>query len=532
MFWADKVASEIVSSGKYKPYWVDDMKTPSGRVHVGALRGLVVHDLVYKALKDRGKDAKYTYVFDNHDPMDDIPTYLPREKFEKYLGMPLFSIPSPEKGFPNYAEFYAKEFEKVFRSIGCEPEIIWAKDLYTSGKMNGVIKEVLDNAEEVRKIYEEMYDKKLSNDWYPFQLFCPECGKVSTTQVSDWDGENVTYECVIDKVPWTKGCGEKGKISPFSSERGIVGKLPWKVEWGCKWKVIGVTIEGAGKDHMSRGGSHDLTSEVCKRVINYPVPYPVAYEWFLIGGRKMSSSRGVGTSAIDVLEILPPELIRFLMVRIKVNTQINFDPAEPATIPNLFDDYQKAADAYYSCHPELVSGSQKGIERIPKQVRHDNNEVDLARVFELSQVGKIKKPPSVRFSILTQWVQMPNMEEEIKKQGLIEWVKYAKVWVERFAPEDQKFEIQKSLPKASKSLTDKQKQVLSKIAEEVDKKWDGEELQIRIYEIGKELGLNGKQTFEAIYLSLLGKDHGPKAGWLILSLDRDFVKKRFEEASK
>ena len=223
----------------------------------------------------------------------------------------------------------------------------------------------------------------------------------------------------------------------------------------------------------------------------------------------MSSSKGVGTSAIDMLEILPPELIRFLMVRIKVNTQINFDPTEPATIPNLFDDYQKASEAYF-----------------------EKSNEDLARVFELSQIGEIKKPPLVRFSILTQWVQMPNVEEEIKKQGLGEWVKYAKVWVERFAPEDQKFEIQKGLPDASKDLTDMQKKVLGKISDELDKKWNGEDFQVRIYDIGKELGLTGKETFQAIYQTLLGKDHGPKAGFLILSLDKEFVKKRFQDASK
>ena len=32
--------------------------------------------------------------------------------------------------------------------------------------------------------------------------------------------------------------------------------------------------------------------------------------------------------------------------------------------------------------------------------------------------------------------------------------------------------------------------------------------------LGKELGLNGKETFETIYIALLGKDHGPKAAWL------------------
>src|SRR5579871_1301227 len=158
MFWADSIANEL-KKRKLPLEWVDDMKTPSGRIHVGALRGVVVHDLVYKALQQAGVNAKYTYVFENHDPMDDIPSYLPQEKYEQYLGLPLFKVPSPEEGYKDYAEFYALEFKKVFNAIGCDPEIIWTKDLYMSGRMNPQIQEVLDQAAEIRKIYEEMYKK-------------------------------------------------------------------------------------------------------------------------------------------------------------------------------------------------------------------------------------------------------------------------------------------------------------------------------------------------------------------------------------
>lgn len=508
MFWADKVADEIIKSGDYKPYRVDDMKTPSGRVHVGALRGVVVHDLAAKALRDKGVDARFTYVFENHDPMDDIPAYLPKEKFEKYLGMPLFKIPSPEEGFENYAEFYALEFQKVFNAIGCTPEIIRTKDLYTSGKMNPIIKEILDKSADVRKIYEEMYDKKLADNWYPFQLYCPNCGKVSTTQITNWDGEEVTYECVIDKVKWTKGCGTKGKTSPFSSENEMVGKLPWKVEWPAKWKAIGITVEGAGKDHMSSGGSHDLAKLICERVINYPVPYPIPYEWLLVGGRKMSSSRGVGYSAKDMLEILPPELIRFMMVRIKVNTQINFDPAEKDTIPNLFDDYQKAFHDW-----------------------ENNKESDSGRIFELSQIGEIKRPPSIRFSVLTQWVQMPNMDKKIKEEGLEDWAKYARVWIEKFAPDDHKFEVKKELPKDIE-ISGKQKDLLLKTSKLITEINDPVELQTKIYEIGKSLELSSNDTFGAFYKVLIGKNHGPKLAWLLLSVDPAFVKNRLEEACR
>ncbi|MEK7571097.1 MAG: lysine--tRNA ligase [Patescibacteria group bacterium] len=506
MFWADKVAKEIIDSGKYTPYWVDDMKTPSGRIHVGSLFGVVFHDLVYRALKDQGVAAKYTYVFENHDPMDDIPSYLPREKFEKYLGMPLFRVPSPLEGYKDYAEYYALEFKKAFNQIGSYPEIIWTKDLYTSGKMNTGVKKALDNASEIRSIYQQMYKKEMPADWYPFQVYCESCGKVSTTRVYDWDGEFVHYRCPVDATEWTKGCGHEGKTSPFSDENGIKGKMPWKIEWACKWQAIGVTVEGAGKDHMSKGGSHDLTSLIAKKVLDYPVPYPVSYEFMLIGGKKMSSSKGRGFSAGDMLSILPAELVRFLIVKMDIKQQTNFDPTEKDTIPNLFDAYQKAAAAYF-----------------------DKTDEDLARTFELSQIGDIVKPPSIRFSVLAQWVQMPNMQDKIKEEGLEEWAKYARVWIEKYAPDSAKFLVQKDTPEGAKHLSAEQKELLQKIVAELDKEWNADDLQTQIYELGKPLGLNGKQTFSAIYQSLIGKDHGPKAAWFILSLEKDFVQKRFND---
>lgn len=508
MFWADKVAKEL-KKRDLPLEWVDDMKTPSGRIHVGSLFGVVFHDLAYKALKDQGVKTKYTYVFENHDPMDDIPSYLPYEQFEKYLGLPLFKVPSPVEGYKDFAEYYALEFKSTFNAIGSHPEIIWTKDLYTSGKMNAGVKNVLDNAETIRNIYREMYKKEIASDWYPYQVYCEKCGKVSTTRVYNWDGEKVHYRCVEDGVKWTKGCGYEGSTSPFSNESGIKGKMPWKVEWAVKWQAIGVTVEGAGKDHMSRGGSHDLTSQVATRILKYPVPYPISYEFMLIGGKKMSSSKGRGFAASDILTILPPELARFLIVKMDIKQQTNFDPAEKDTVPKLFDDYQKAADAYFNKTDE-----------------------DLARVFELSQVDGIKKPPSIRFSVLAQWVQMPNMKNKIKEEDCEEWAQYAQIWVEKYAPDSARFLVQKEIPASTNTLSDKQKELLKQIGEELEKEWDADLFQTQIYELGKSLGLSGKETFGAIYQALIGKDHGPKAAWLILSLDKDFVRKRVIEVSR
>ena len=56
-------------------------------------------------------------------------------------------------------------------------------------------------------------------------------------------------------------------------------------------------------------------------------------------------------------------------------------------------------------------------------------------------------------------------------------------------------------------------------------------IQTFIYERKNELGPDSAKVFRAIYLSLLGKDSGPKAGWLMEALDNAFLLQRFEEVA-
>lgn len=504
MFWADKVAEAVINSGKFKPYHVDDMKTPSGFAHVGSLMGPVIHSMIFRALIDKGEKPVYTFVINDFDPADDLLPEL-KGKFESELGKPLRAAKSPDPKFENMAAQFGSDFVNSIKDLGVEAEVLSSWDMYHEGKFNEVIRVALDNSTKIQEIYEKVSGStKKKEGWLPLQVICEKCEKLGTTKVTDWDGEKVSYRCEPNMVKWAKGCGDKGMISPFDGN----GKLPWKVDWPAHWKVIGVSVEGAGKDHASKGGSYDIAMALCDEVFKNEKPFKLPYEFVLIGGKKMSSSKGLGLKAHDLVKIIPPQLGRFLYARNGIKSQGNFDPYDKNAIPTLFDDYGKAAEAFFN----------KGNE-------------DLARAFELSQIGKVKKPPEIRFSVLAQWVQMPNMDEEIKKQGLEEWANYARVWVEKFAPEDMKFEVQKQLPKEAKDLTEKQKEILKRISKELDGSWTGEEFQVKIYDIGKEIELGGKETFQAIYKTLLGKDHGPKAGWLILSLEKDFVQKRFTEAS-
>lgn len=504
MFWADKVAEEIINSGNYKPYWVDDMFTPSGHPHVGSLRGPLVHDAVYKALKNKGQEVKWTYITNDFDPIDGLPAEL-EESHSKYMGFPVRIAPSPEEGYENFGDYFAKQYQEVLKDLGVESEFLSSWDMYHEGKFNEVIRIALDNAEKIQDIYEKVSgSKKRDSGWLPLQVICESCGRVGTTKVHDWDGETVAYTCEPEMVKWAKGCGHSGRISPFDGN----GKLPWKVDWPAHWKVLGVTIEGAGKDHSSAGGSRDIAKALCREVFDYPNPYNLPYEFMLIGGKKMSSSKGLGLKARDLADMLPLELGRFLFLKTEYKRQVEFDPNDSIAIPVLFDEYRKAADAYF-------------------EKKND----DQARAFEYSQIGEAQKPPSIRFLVLAQWVQMPNMEEKIKEEGLEEWAKYAKIWIENYAPEEYKFSIQKELP-SNIDLTEKQKELLRNTSEFITEIKDPTELQTKIYDLGKGLEITSGEAFAAFYKSLIGKDHGPRLAWLLLSLDSSFVKTRLEEASK
>jgi len=501
MHWADKIANEIISSGNHQPYWVDDMKTPSGRVHVGALRGVLIHDLVYKALLDKGVEAHYTYVFNDMDTMDSLPNYLDKAVYEKYMGTPLYKIPAPDPKFENFAMQYAQDFIEIFNKLGATPEIVWSHNLYESGKMNEAITTALNHAEEIRAIYLRVAKQQKPGNWYPFQVICPKCGKMGCTNTDDWDGETVHFTCEPSLVEWAHGCGYEGRVSPFNG----TGKLMWKIDWPAHWATLGITIEGAGKDHSSDGGSRDIAGEVLKEVFKYPEPYDIPYEWFLIGGHKMSSSRGVGTSAREFSEIMPYSLGRFLFVRTKFNRQMNFDPSG-MTIPDLFDEYDRMAKQYWQ-----------------------GEKTDYARIFELSHSGEMPSEHFVmRFHDVARIIQDPKVDiikasEEVKgsvltdyeKTILEERIRFAKLWLADYAPSDAVFKVVES--NAPVELTDNQKVYMREVATmlEVDG-LEPESFQQELYQKTKSMGIAPKDAFNAIYQVMLGKTHGPKAAWLLL----------------
>src|SRR5690349_20943360 len=88
-YWADEIAAQAVG-----PQVVNDSKTPSGTVHVGSLRGVVLHDAISRAIAARGTPVEFRYGVEDLDPMDNQ-AMLSGDAIEQYMGMPLANVPAP-----------------------------------------------------------------------------------------------------------------------------------------------------------------------------------------------------------------------------------------------------------------------------------------------------------------------------------------------------------------------------------------------------------------------------------------------------
>jgi len=516
--WVDLLVEEL--RGQHPgPHTVNDAKTPSGPVPVGSLRGVIMHDCVTRGLRESGAAAEFLYGFDDYDPMDGLPPGLPQ--YARYMGMPFANIPSPDGKAPSYGHYFAAEFAGVFERLGAHPRIYRTSEMYRSGEFDAAIRLALDHVQVIREIYREVtHSKRIDDHWWPIQVLCERCGRIGTTTVVSWSGGEVEYVCAPDKVAWAEGCGNRGRRSPF----GGGAKLLYRVEWPAKWSVLGVTVEGAGKDHMTRGGTHDVASAVGVRVFGRPAPFAFPYEFLLFGGKKMSTSKAVGVTAAEILEVLRPELARFLIVRPVPRRQLEFDPGGE-TIPALYDEYDRAAAAYF----------------------HEVENPDLARTFHYSRIaGEPVQCYRPRFAKVAYLIQMPTVDlaravarekgaplTEADREELEHRAVDARRWLDTYAPEHYKFEIHATLPTTVAVLTPLQRQYLARVADSVGaRNWTGEELHAHLHDLKAEMTLSPREAFGAIYQVFLGKDSGPQAGWFLTALDRQFVLRRLREGAQ
>lgn len=531
MFWADEIAARAAEAGT--PQVVNDSKTPSGTVHVGSLRGPVIHDEIWRSVRRAGVEATFRYGVDDLDPMDAAALLTP-DAVGRYMGVPLSAVPPPSgSDAPSYARhFVGQLFLGTFEPLGLHPEVYWMSEVYAAGDMDRYIRVALDQAEAIRTIYRDVSHVDKEAGWLPLSVICENCGRIGTTVPTDWDGQTVAYACRPDAVEWATGCGHSGRISPLGGN----AKLLFNVDWAARWSLFGVTIEGCGKDLATAGGSRDRSDAIARQVFGREPPVNVPYEFINIGGRKMSTSRGRGVAAHAITAVMPPNELRMLFVRHRPNVAFEFDPDQTDAIPRQVDEFDRlaAATAGRPVRGELPADADRIF--VASLVDPDADAAEEAAAF---------RPVFGHLALLVQLPGIDVPERVAAEKGaalterevviLEERTRAVRGWLETYAPPAARVEIQRDgLPEAVSDLPPEQRGFLGTLAGHLASlpatEWVGEGIQALIFSTAQERGIPAGAGFAALYAAFLGRPSGPRAGWLLASLDRPFVVERLRAA--
>ena len=320
--WARRVAENLGEG----PHVVVSGISPSGVIH--NLREVLVSEAVSNALKERGAEVRFVFHADTIDPLRKIAPGIP-ESYKSYIGHSLSSIPDPEGCHESYAEHFLTPFEESLRKMEMDVEVLRSHKLYEGGVYTEVTREALEHTEDLRRILGEASGREMPAGWSPYQPRASSGDLTGNRVLNHLPEEN--------KVVFVDRNGNEDTADYSKGE----GKLGWRVELAARWKALGVTFEPFGKDHTSSGGSTDTADQMAREVFDYPIPGRYEYEWIQLKGQgPLSSSKGIVLLPDDMLEIMPPNALRRMM--------LGRDPARALELdleggfPRFMDEYRES----------------------------------------------------------------------------------------------------------------------------------------------------------------------------------------------
>ncbi len=520
--WADQMADKIIrEKGDLDSYTCASGITPSGTVHIGNFREIITVDLVVRALRDRGKNVRFIYSWDDYDVFRKVPANMPDpEILEKYLRYPITMVPDTTGRNENYARHHEVDIENELPRVGINPEFLYQASRYRANRYAEGMKKALQNRELIKECLNEYRDEqhkmKPEDVYWPVSVFCGKCNK-DTTEITGYDGEyGISYKCE---------CGncETADLRTFKG-----AKLGWRVDWPMRWNEEKVVFEPGGKDHISPGGSYDTAKLVSKKIYNWDAPITMRYDFVNLKGvpGKMSSSKGKVISLVDALEVYQPEVLRYIFAGTRPNTEfaISFD----LDVNKVYEDYDKT-------------------ERIVWGVDKAKSEDVLAkekRIYILSQIdGKMPSvmPYQIGFRMMTTLLQTysgdidavikslgdvkPEQEAALRRRAQCAWY-----WIRECAPscaEDFCFALREDGSKADLSgdMLAAVKRVRDEVVPRVGSFALDKECQQAMYDIATELGLDAKALFTALYQALIGKDQGPRLASFMKIIGKEKLQK-------
>lgn len=505
MQWLNAIVDELLARHPDGEIVVSSGVSPSGTYHLGTLREVLTAEVILVELMRRGRKARHLHIVDDLDVFRKVPVNIPAE-FEQYLGRPLCDVPAPDGSKRSYADYFLADLLEAAEKLHLQMEVVRSHQKYRSGYFVPAIETALARVADIRQILSEVSGRQLDDSWSPIQVV--EDGYIKNRQFVSIDTTTKTLR-YMDK---------DGQEASASYAEGAV-KLSWRVDWPARWALMGVQAEPFGRDHATKGGSYDTGVRLVREIFDAEPPLPIPYNFINRVGetKKMSKSAGNVVTAAELLNILPPEIVWFFLLRYAPDKQLFFGEGE--TLLRLFDEFAElqAKSDKSPADEQLLALCLNAVEQPTV------SNVPFSHLVASYQAALKDADKTLAIIGRTEHAAAAAGQAEIIRREL----KFIDKWLDEWAPDELKFSLQENVEPAA--YTDIEKQLFARLADKVaeaPQDADGSWFHNAMYAVKDELNMQPKELFAALYRLLIGRTSGPRAGWFLSILPRDWLRDR------
>lgn len=504
MQWLNKVVDELVKRHPDGELIVSSGVSPSGPYHLGTLREILTAEAIAYAAKQRGRSVRHVHVVDDLDVFRKVPAGVP-EDFTRHLGKPLCDIPAPDGSDGSYADFFVKDLFAAAKKLHLDMEIWRSHEQYRTGFFVPAIEKALAEREKIQAILERISGHKVDRQWSPIQVV--EEGYLKNREFVSID---TGHKTLVFK-------DKNGQERQTGYGQGEV-KLNWRIDWPARWWLLGVQAEPFGRDHATKGGSYDTGAVIDKDVFGADPPLSLPYNFVNRTGetKKLSKSSGDVITAADLLQMLPAEAIWFFLVRYSPDKQLFFD--EGPALMRLVDEFGELL-----AKPDKTAADEQLIDLCLHGVDQPTiSRVPFSHLVASYQAALKDADKTLEIIRRTEHAKTVDEDADIIKKEL----KYIAVWLDKWAPDELKFALRDKVD--ANEFDDKEKRFLNQLAGKIaaaPDAADGDWFHKAIYEF-KSDDYQPQELFQTLYKALIGQTHGPRAGWFLSILPRDWLIKR------
>jgi lysyl-tRNA synthetase, class I len=534
--WVARTADEVHAEGERRhpgeaPTCASGI-SPSGPVHLGNLRELMVPHLVADEVRRNGAPCRHILSWDDYDRLRRVPRGFP-DSFAEHIGRPLTAVPDPCGSHQSWAEHFKEPLRDALARLGVRVTEISQTQMYTSGayatqivtamRRRADIDAVLNRYRTKRATDQDDDNPRTAAAYYPFRPYCASCGRDDTTVTA--------FDDVTTEISYTCACGAHEGPTPIAQ---VAGKLAWKVDWPMRWAYERVTFEPAGVDHSTPGSSFTVGGELVSEIFGGEMPLHFGYSFVgTSGSAKMSSSAGGAPTPADALEIFEAPLLRWLYARRRPEQAITL--AFNHEVGRVYDEWDALtrrvaageADAASAAVYARSAGTSDGL--LPATPRPMSFST-LASVTDIT-VGDEAQILRILRDLTTE--DPVTSLDEVRPR-----LDCAQAWIADYAEPADRTEVRDE-PDRSRlaALTDSERDALKLLTDGMGADWSRDGVTTLLYGIPKlQLGLpiTAKPTpelkvlqrnwFKLLYQLLIGKDTGPRLPTLLLALGQDRVR--------